>query len=291
MNDLRGDDAPFDPGALGRRSLRAVPWAVGAALLAAGVAAFVDARLPPAYQASLYLRLAPPPDKLLEDAAWPGTPGEVQALLLGAATRAEVSKDPETRAAFGLDNGSGGEERLAEAFAQRISVFPGSGPRAVWVVARDPDPELARRVAVRVSDAGLGLFRVRLAGARDRLAASWDRAQAGHLEEIRRIDAELARPAPAGRIAGPRLPPAEEEQLLARRRVRVEALEEIERERLVFSAAADADLLPWTIEETSGAAGDLVPRDRIRPLAAPALFAAALAFLVRLLRDDGPSGA
>lgn len=158
MNDLRGDDSPFDPGALARRSLRAAPWAVGAALLAAGVAALVDARLPPAYQASLSLRLAPSPGKLLEDAAWPGTPGEVQALLLGAATRAEVSKAPETRAAFELADGSAREERLAREYARRISVFPGSGPRAVWVVARAPDPELARRLAVRVSDAGLALI-------------------------------------------------------------------------------------------------------------------------------------
>ena len=290
MNDGRGDDSPFDPGALARRSLRAALWAVGAALLAAGVAALVDARVPPAYQTSLSLRLAPSPGKLLEDAAWPSTPGEVQALLLGAATRAEISKDPETRATFGLGNGSGEEARLAEVYAQRVSVFPGSGPRAVWIVARDPDPERARRLALRVADTGLALFRKSLAGARELLAAAWDRAQAKHLEEIRRIDAELARPAPAGRIAGPRLPPAEEE-LFARRRVRVKALEEIERERIVVDAAADADLRPWTIDETPGAAGELVPRNRIRPLAAPALFAAALAFLVRLLRDDAPSGA
>jgi hypothetical protein len=290
MIDPSRNGSPFDPGALARRLLRAAPWAIGMALLAAGAAAIVDARIPPAYQTSLALRLRPVPAKLPEDVGWPGTPGEVQALLLGAATRAEVAKDADLRKAFDAAGGPDGEARFGAAYGQRVSVFPGSGGHAIWIAARDPDPERARRLALRVAEAGLALFRARLDEARQRLTASWDRARDGHLAEIRRIDAELARPERAAPRSREALPPAEAEELLARRRVRVEALEEIERERLSFGAAVEEDARPWTILEPSGTSGDLVPRDRLRPLAAAALFAAALTFLVRLLRDGRPSG-
>ncbi|MBK8597226.1 MAG: hypothetical protein IPP07_05625 [Holophagales bacterium] len=290
MSDGPRDDSPIDPGALARRALRAAPWAIGAALLAAGVAAFVDARIPPAYQATLAVRLAPVPGNLPEEVSWPGTPGEVQTLLLGAAIRAELSKDAVFRKAFGAADGPEGDVRFAEEYGRRVSAFPGSGSRALWVVARDPDPAQARRLALCVSEAGLALFRASLVAARTRLEASWDQAQAEHLEEIRRIDAELARYGHAARRERETLPPAEVEQVLARRRVRVEALEEIERRHLAVGAAIDAQVRPWTVLEASTPAANPVPRDRVRPFAAPALFAAALAFLVRFLRDDRPSG-
>ncbi len=283
-------DVPFDPAALARRVLRAAPWAIGMALLAGGVAAIVDARVPPVYQASLALRLSTAPGTLPEDVSWPGTPGEVQSLLLGTATREEVSKDPGVRRAFGAAEGPGGDARIAEEYGRRVAAFPETGGLTVWIAARDPDPARARRLALLVSESGLALFRASLVAARERLQATWGRAQAGHLAEIRRIDAELARPAHS--LSRPKdvLPPAEVEELLARRRVRVEELERIERQRLSVDAAVDSDLRPWTVTEPSGSGADLLPRDRVRPLAAPALFAAALTLLVRLLRDGRPSG-
>lgn len=284
------DENPFDPGLLARRLLRAAPWALGMALLAAGAAALVEARVPPTYQASLALRLWPVPQGLPADVVWPGTPGTAQVLLLGGATREEVAKDADVRAAFGVSGDPGWESRFSATYGQRVSVFPGSGEQALWVVARDPDPERARRLAHRIVEVGLTLFRARLSTTRERLESSWSRIREAHLSEIRRIDAELARPERTASGRRETQPPAETEALLARRRVRVEALEQIERESLALDAALEADARPWTILEPAGAFGDLVPRERLRSLAAPALFAAALTVLVRLLRDGHPSG-
>ncbi|MFN7987405.1 MAG: hypothetical protein U0529_08035 [Thermoanaerobaculia bacterium] len=288
MSGTDREPTVLDAGALALRLLRAVPWALGAALVAAGVAALVSSLIPPTWQSGLRLQLVSPSAPLPDGVTWPTQAGEVQALLLGAANRAEVAKDPGARAALGGDVGPGAEERLARSYAKQVAVFPGAG-RTVWVVARDADPARASRLAARVVETGAALARASLVAAAERATASWDRAAAGHREEIRRLDAQLGPLAEGSRARGNGLPPAEVEQLLAARRVRVAALEEIERRRLAVREVVEGDASPWIPDPLPGSGGDLVPPDRFATLAGPALFAAALAFLARLLRDGRPA--
>lgn len=288
MSEAGTAGSEFDGGGFARRVLRALAWAAGAAILGAGVAALVYARVPPTWQASLHLHLLAPRAPLPDGVTWPTQPGEVQALLLGAAIREEVAKDPEARAAFEAGEGPTGEARYAKEYARRVSVYPGPGGRAVWVVVRDADAARAARLAARVAGAGAALSRASLLASVDRLTTSLDRAASGHREEIRRLDSELGQLGETGRGRVGGLFPAEAEQLLAARRVRVNALEEIERQRLAVRELVDGGSSPWSVEPRPGQGGNLVPRDRFAQLAGPALFAAALAFLVRLLRDGRP---
>lgn len=283
------DETPFDARAFGLRLLRAAPWALGAALLAAALAAFVDARVPPLYLSSLMIRLTPPPGPLPEGVSWPVRTEEAQAVLLSSMTRTEVAKDPEAREALGEARGPDGGPVFSSRYAERISVFPGTTGGTVWIVARDTDPARADRLARRVLESGEVVASKSLAESRDRLEASFSAARARHLEEIGAIDARLARGAADAVRDGSGS--ADEELLLARRRVRVGALEEVERQALAVEVSGLAGARPWVLDPTTGISGAPVPRDRLRPLLGPALFAAALALLVRLLRDGrAPSG-
>lgn len=274
----------FDPGSFVLRLLRAGPWALGAALFAGGVAALVDARVPPVYQAALSLRLTPPPGSLPAGAPWPRGAGDAVALLLGSATRDAVADDPEARRAL-AENGRDDVASLAAAWTRKVSAFPGTTD-SLWVVARDADPARAAALARAVVESGEKVSRTSLAEARRRLEETWGAAEAMHLAEVREIDAALARSG-AGASRDGRFP-AEAEGLLARRRARVEALEEIERERLSVDAAGLASARPWLRDGSVGDAGIPVSRDRVRPVLGPALFAAAAAVLARLLRDGQP---
>ena len=285
MNDVPRDDSAFDPGALARRILRATPWAIGAALLAAGVAALVDAAVPPTYQASLSLHLTPPAVPLPAGVLWPAQITELETLLQGVGTRDAVAKDPDARKALGAGDGPDGDGRFADEYRRRVSVVPGTPGQTVWVVVRATDPGLAGRLALRVADAGSALVRNELLGARDRFAVAWTQRQARLLDDLRNVDAELGKSGYAVRPETSGTRPVEVEPLLARRRVLVAALEEIEGQRLAVRDAVEAGGGPWIVEGPAGRTGELVPRDRLRPLAGPALFAAALATLLHLLRD------
>lgn len=269
------DESPFDGRAFALRLLRAAPWALGAALLAAALAALVGARVPPLYHSSLLVRVTPPPGPLPEGVTWPVRTEEVQAVLLSSATRAEVEKDPEARRA------------LDSAYAERISVFPGAAVGTVWIVARDTDPARAGRLSRRVLEAGAAVVSASLAADRDRLEASFAAAREKHLEAIRAIDGKLARGAAAATRDGGGT--ADEVLLLARRRVRVSALEEVERQALAVEVSGLAGARPWVLDPTAGVSGAPVPRNRLRPLLGPSLFAAALVLLVRLQRDGRAS--
>lgn len=277
------DEVPFDVRAFALRLFRATPWALGAALLAAALAALVDSRLPPLYLSSLMIRLTPPPGPLPEGMSWPARTEEVQAVLLSSATRAEVAKDPEAREALGEARGPDGGPVLSSRYAERISVFPGTTGGTVWIVARDPDPARADRLARRVLESGEVVASTSLAESRDRLEASFAAARKKHLEGIEAIDAQLARG--AADATGGGNGSDHEELLLARRRVRVSALEDVERQVLAVEVSGLAGARPWVLDPTTGISGAPVPRDRLRPLLGPALFAAALVLLVRLLRD------
>ena len=284
---MSGETRPegtFDPRSFARRLLRAAPWAVGAALLAGGGAALVDSRVPPVYQATLSFRLTPPPGPLPAGVTWPLQPGDAVALLLGSGTRGEVARDPGARRIL-AEGGAEDETRLAAAYARKVSAFPGT-TGALWVVTRDTDPARAQALARRVAEAGERIARAGLDEARERLEATWSAAGEKHLAEIREIDAALARSG-TGAARDGRLP-AESEELLARRRIRVKALEGLEEQRLAVDVAALAPARPWLLDGSVGDAGIPAPRDRVRPVLGPALFAAAAALLLRLLRDGRP---
>lgn len=287
MSRTGPDEIPFDVRAFALRLLRAMPWALGAALLATALAALVDARVPPVYLSSFVIRLTPPPGPLPEGVSWPVRMEEVQALLLSSRTRAEVAKDPEAREALGEAIGPEGEPVFSSTYAERISVFPGTTGGTVWIVARDPDPARADRLARRVLESGEIVAAASLAESRDRLEASFAAARAKHIEEIKAIDARLAQGEAASKPG--ENASLDEEVLLARRRVRLGALEEIEREVLAVEVSGLAGARPWVLDPTTGISGAPVPRDRLRPILGPALFAAALALLVRLLRDGRAS--
>lgn len=287
MSRTGPDEIPFDFRTFVLRLLRATPWALGAALLAAALAALVDARVPPVYLSSLMIRLTPPPGPLPEGVSWPVRTEEVQALLLSSRTRDEVAKDPEARKALGEARRPDGGPSYSSGYSERISVFPGTTGSTVWIVARDPDPARADRLARRVVESGELVAATSLAESRDRLEASFAAARARHLEEIKAIDARLARGGAASRPG--ESTSLDAEVLLARRRVRLGALEEIERQVLAVEVSGLAGARPWALDPTTGISGAPVPRDRLRPLVGPALFAAALALLVRLLRDGRAS--
>jgi hypothetical protein len=284
MSRALSPESPFDPRSFAARLLRAVPWAVGAALLAGGGAAFVDSRVPPVYQAALSFRLTPPPGPLPAGVPWPLQPGDAVALLLGCGTRDEVARDPGARRIL-AEGGPEDGPRLAAAYARKVSAFPGTAG-ALWVVARDIDPARAQVLARLVVEAAERIARAGLEEARGRLEATWSAAGEKHLAEIREIDAALARSGNGGARDG-RLP-AESERLLARRRIRVKALEGLEEQRLSVDVAGLASARPWLIDGSLGDAGIPAPRDRVRPVLGPALFAAAAAVLLRLLHDGRP---
>ena len=60
MSGTDREPTVLDAGALALRLLRAVPWALGAALVAAGVAALVSSLIPPTWQSGLRLQLVSP---------------------------------------------------------------------------------------------------------------------------------------------------------------------------------------------------------------------------------------
>lgn len=283
MNGTPTGESAFDTRSLALRLLRAVPWALAAALLAAGAAGFVDARIPPVFQATLSLRLTPPPGKLPAGAAWPTQPGDAVALLLGSRTREAVTSDPEALRVLAGD-GAGDSETLAAAYARKVSAFPGT-PGAVWVIARDADPVRAAALVRIVVESGDRVARAGLEEARTRLEERWTAARARHLAEIRDVDAAIAL---SGACASDGRFPAESEALLARRRVRVNALEALEEQRLAIDVAGLASARPWLIDPSVGDPGTAVPRNRFRSVLGPALFAAAAALLLRLLRDGRP---
>lgn len=276
-------EGPFDARSIAARIVRALPWALGAALLAGGAAALVDARVPPVYQATLSFRLTPPPGPLPAGVTWPTRPGDAVALLLGSGTRDAVVNDPEGRRIL-AEGGSDDARRLAAAYVRKVSAFPGS-TGALWVVARDADPGRAGTLVRLVVDAGERVARAGLEEASRRLGATWDAAARRHLATIREIDATLPR---GGAGGGDARLPAESEGLLARRRVRVKALEDLEEQRVAVDVAALASARPWLLDPSVGDAGIPAPRDRVRPVLGPALFAAAAALLLRLLRDGRP---
>lgn len=284
MSGAAAPGSPFDPRSLGARLIRAVPWALGAALLAGGAAALVDARVPPVYQATLSFRLTPPPGPLPAGVAWPTQPGDAVALLLGSGTRDAVAGEPGPRRIL-AEGGPDDAASLAAAYARKVSAFPGT-TGALWVVARDADPARAAALARSVVEKAERIARSGLEESRARLEATWSASEGKHLAEIRAIDAALARSA-AGATREGRLA-AEAEGLLARRRVRVRALEGLEEQRLAVDVAALSSARPWVLDGSVGDAGLPVPRSRLRPVLGPALFAAAAAALVRLLRDGRP---
>ena len=283
MNGAPSGGGAFDPRSLAARLLRALPWALGAALLAGGAAGLVDARVPPVYQATLSFRLTPPPGPLPAGVAWPTQPGDAVALLLGSGTRDAVSKEPEARRIL-AEGGPDDAQRLAAAYARKVSAFPGT-TGALWVVARDADPGRAALLLRHVVEAGEKVSRAGLEEASRRLAETWDAAAGKHRAAIREIDAALAR---AGAAGSDRRFPAESEDLLARRRVRVKALEGLEEQRISVDVAGLASARPWLLDASVGDTGIPAPRDRVRPVLGPALFAAAAALLTRLLRDGRP---
>lgn len=285
MSGATAPETAFDPRSFAARLLRAVPWALGAALLAGGAAALVGARVPPVYQAALSFRLTPPPGPLPAGVAWPVQQGDAVALLLGSGTRGSVAKDPEARRVL-AEGGPEDEASLAAAWARKVSAFPGT-TGSLWVIARDADPSRAALLARAVVTAGEAVARAGLEEGRARLEATWSAAEAAHVSAIREIDAALAK-AGAGGSDGRR--PAESEGLLARRRVRVKALETLEEQRLAVDVAGLASARPWLLDASVGDAGGAVPRDRVRPVLGAALFAAAAAFLFRLPRDGRPRG-
>ncbi len=276
-------EGPFDARSIAARIVRALPWALGAALLAGGAAALVDARVPPVYQATLSFRLTPPPGPLPAGATWPTQPGDAVALLLGSGTRDEVLRQPEGRRILA---GGGADDTgwLAAAYLRKVSALPGS-TGALWVVARDADPGRAATLVRLVVDAGEKVARAGLAEASRRIGETWDAATEKHLAAIREIDATLPRTGAGG--SDGRLS-AESEDLLARRRVRVKALEGLEEQRLAVDVAGLASARPWLLDPSVGDAGIPAPRDRARSVLGPALFAAAAALLLRLLRDGLP---
>ena len=283
MSGAPSAEGAFDPRSFAARLLRALPWALGAALLAGGAAALVDARVPPVYQATLSFRLTPPPGPLPAGVTWPTQPGDAVALLLGSGTRDAVAKEPEARRIL-AEGGPEEAERLAAAYLRKVSAFPGT-TGALWVVARDADPGRAATLVRLVVEAGEKVARAGLEEAGRRLAETWGASAERHVAAIRELDAALARAAVGG---GDGRFPAESEDLLARRRIRVKALEGLEEQRLSVDVASLASARPWLLDPSVGDAGIPVPRDRVRPVLGPALFAAAAALLLRLLRDGRP---
>lgn len=270
---------------LRRRLPLALAWGLAAGLAGAAVGAWLGARAPDEFQASCGLRLSLFARDRLATVEIPLDPSAVGALLLGPRVRAEVARQPALAAALGLRAGAG-ELAAVTAYARHVSVVtPRETTQLVWVLTRAARAEDAVLLAEQVARAGGEVLRQeavrRCQDWRARLAREELELRAGLLE----LEGRRATPAGEG-------PQRRVEQLVleARQRAQLEDLQALDRRRRALADLCQGTLEPWELEVAAGPTADLSPRDRLTPIAASAVVAAALGALAALARELRPRG-
>lgn len=257
---------------------RALPWALGAGLLASGLTAWLVARAPDEFQATYGLRLSPLVRESLAAIELGHDPATLAALLLGPRVRAAVLEAPGIAAAFGVQ-GPDAQRRWQTEYGRRVSVVPAREPLLVFVLCRDDDPARALRLVEQVVSSGRELRRQEIAERATVWRARFDGDEARLRQAL--VGLERRRDAPRGETPERR---AEERLLAALTQARLDDLVALDRRRQSLEALVSGAFEPWSIESAPGAGTEAAPRPRLAPVLSAGGLAAALAALVALAR-------
>lgn len=247
---------------------------LGSGLLAGFLASVVSWLLPTQYLSVCQIRERQDAVPLLESLDFPVGGAGMRALMAEPQVRLRVGADGDLMRDLGFPGTNADDPRFVRFYEEHVSIAPFTDPRALVVMGRHQDPELAARLANGAASAGRALFAERIAQRRAERSGERKERMAALEARVADVEARLKSMARGGATF----------RLEAELRVLIEAIEELRYEQ----APPVPDPEPWFVESPARPGQYRESPWRWAPILACGAFAAAFAALVWLARDVEP---